>query len=154
MKPLNQESNPQLLRDAVTLLKSDFVGLYVKMGHDRQEVGELWHKQRVSSAGHKLKKEIGAPTIAQATGYISDIDEEARIRMGKGKKKVEKGKEDWQDDPNCEGSRAFNESNRAAMLEGKTKEEIAKELIECGMTKAAALAKEGGFSIPYAYLML
>lgn len=149
MGSLTTENNPALLRDAVTLLKSDFVGLYVKMGYDRQEVGELWHTLRVSSAGYKLKKDIGAPSTAQATSFISDIDEEAKTRLGKKAKK----KEAWQDDPNCDGSDAFNRANEAELKSG-TKEEVARKLIDSGLTKAAALAKEGNFSIPYAYLML
>ena len=86
--PLDQ-TDKQVIEDAVRLLKSQFIDLYVEMGYNREKVGSAWHKIRTSKSGHELLCELYKKSKhVQALTFISDIKEEVSIR----KKKVKKNK--------------------------------------------------------------
>lgn len=152
MKKLNLQDK-QVMEDACRLLKSEFTKLYVKLGYDGSAVGLAWHSIRTSATGHDLMKKFskGLPPGNAASSFI-DVDEEAKYRLSKENKSITKDLVD-DEDPNVEGSKAFNNANLESLLDGN-KEQRAKSLIESGLTKAKALSQQGGFSIPYAYNML
>ncbi len=83
MKTLTVQDNPDLLKDAMTLLKSDFVALYVAQGYDRKETEMAWHNLRTSAAGHEFRKNLGSPSINKATSFIGNMEEEVATRVKK-----------------------------------------------------------------------
>ena len=83
MKPI--VTNDEVVNDAVRLLKTDFVSLYKELGHDPARAGSLWHEIRVSPKGIRLRASIGGSLVNSATSFISDIKEEAKVRLKKQK---------------------------------------------------------------------
>ncbi len=86
MQTLDQ-TDRQVIEDAVRLLKSQFVDLYVEMGYNKEEVGSAWHKIRISKTGNDLLCNLYKKNKhIQALTFISDIKEEVSIRKKKAKK--------------------------------------------------------------------
>ncbi len=90
MKTLTQEAEPELLIDAIKLLKSEFTELYVGLGYDRKEVGLAWHNLRVSPKGNEMLSKFPPHARTQARTFISDMKEEIAERSEKKKKKSKK----------------------------------------------------------------
>ena len=83
--------DPQVITDAVRLLKSDFVALYTEMGFDKNELGPAWHKIRTSGTGNELLcKLYKNAKHVQALTSISDFKDEADVRKKAAKKKKNK----------------------------------------------------------------
>lgn len=85
------QTDPKVIEDAVRLLKSNFIELYVEMGYDKIELGPAWHKIRTSTAGNELFCRLYKNSKhAQALTFISDVKDEVSYRNKQAKKKKSK----------------------------------------------------------------
>lgn len=88
-QPTLDQTNPQVIEDAVKLLKSDFTALYEKQGYNKVLVGIAWHNIRVTPKAQALAKQLHPPGHShdQALSFISDVDEEVQARKEEKPKK-------------------------------------------------------------------
>lgn len=153
-KELNNEvmnkvdtQDEQVVRDAVSLLKSDFVALYEKLGFDKTHTSIAWHTIRTSPAGRNMSATLrkGVPGHIQALSVITDFDEEIQARKKMSKKKKEEVAPD-------QGSEVPQEKRKFGGSGEKGNK--AKELIAQGVTDAKELAAQAGVSRVYAGRLL
>lgn len=72
--PELNSKNELAIRDAISLLKSDFTTLYSKIGYDKNKASIAWHTLRVSPKGVEMRLKV------RGTSIISDFDTEAKER--------------------------------------------------------------------------
>lgn len=89
-QPVLNQDDPQVIEDAVKLLKSDFVALYEKQGFNKILVGIAWHNIRIAPKAQALAAKAYPPgkDKSQALSFISNIDEEIQARAQSTKKLV------------------------------------------------------------------
>lgn len=154
-RELNQESmnkidthDEQVIRDAVSLLKSDFVALYKKMGFDENHTSVSWHTIRTSPQGRAMRESLykGVPKHIQALSMITDFEEEVQDRKTKMNKKEKSA--------TPQGGIAVEEKPKKSFGGSGEKGNRAKELIAQGVTDAKELAAQAGISKVYAGRLL
>jgi len=102
--PALSPNNEIILKDAITLLKNDFVDLYSEIGYDKSKVGIAWHTLRVSPKGVDMRlKTRGVSTIdkenikeeaAEKRKLLLNPKEEVKMEKTAIKKEVSKPKEE------------------------------------------------------------
>lgn len=133
----------QVLSDAVRLLKSDFVQLYVEMGYDKISASAAWHNLRTSPSGQKMREQIKSSSINQATSFISDMKEEVKERLEIKKKKEPVIKNE-----------SNNNLNQTSMAKGVKKSEQVKALFDQGITDVKEIVEKAGVNKLYAQNLL
>lgn len=149
MKPIT--TNDEVINDAVRLLKTDFVSLYKELGHDPARAGSLWHEIRVSPAGIRLRAKIGGASVNSATSFISDIKQEAAIRLGKKKRSVDEINVNV-DSVNEHKTINLNLNNKT-MAKGDKASQV-KALVDSGVTDVNTIVEKVGVNKLYAKNLL
>lgn len=146
METIDKQS-PQVIDDAVRLLKSDFVELYVKSGFDKTQAALTWHAVRVSPKGREALDALKLPKHIQAATMISDIDEEVQIRT-KTKNKMAKKKSVEKQKP--------VKQKKVKSVDGERgqKTAVAKQLIAGGEKDVAVISEKSGAAIAYVRTLL
>jgi hypothetical protein len=161
------QSDASIIKDAVRLLKSQFVELYVTAGFDSSDTALAWHKIRTSSKGRLvMEKEYAGIRHIQAKTFISSINDELKQRKmepimkimkntdevavaPKAKQKVVKAKA-----PKVVKEKKVAAPKTDAPSDRGNKTAIAKQLIVDGETNAIIISEKSGAAVAYVRTLL
>lgn len=154
METLNVQ-DPQVIEDAVRMLKSEFVELYTKLGYDKTHTGVSWHTIRTSPKGQEMRKSIyqGAQHL-QATTFITDMEQEVKERAKKKKPSLTAPDQGSENAPEGKVPKTKSSNDKASGKVKGDKAKQAKALIEAGETDPEVLVEKVGLSKIYAKTLL
>lgn len=159
--PALNYQDPQVTEDAVRLLKSDFIALYVGLGYTAGAAGGGWHVIRTSKKGQELMNKL-YPSNKPRSQALSFIDVKAEIEFrkengGKANKSedeeeaIEPLEEEKVTKPIKEKVKPIKNQNNMAKGE-KSKRVL--DLIEKGVQTTKELSEQAEVSMAYAKFLL